>query len=88
MFILWPQYFDSNLSRSEGRRMPRSLSIPAPNSGDLFHIAKKLGLSPVLEDDKAFPSRWMEGKGRIRIAKKFDKTTTMRKVAEGLQRKR
>ncbi|MBN1539667.1 MAG: signal recognition particle subunit SRP19/SEC65 family protein [Candidatus Thermoplasmatota archaeon] len=88
MFVIWPQYFDSNLSRSEGRRMPRSLSVADPNAEELFHIARKLGLSPVLEDEKAFPSRWMAARGRIRIAKKFDKTTTMRKIAEGLVRKR
>ena len=27
---LWTGYFDSKLSRSEGRRVPRSSSIPKP----------------------------------------------------------
>jgi len=88
MFIIWPEYFDSTISRSQGRRMPASLSVPNPNAEELFSIAKKLGLSPVLEMDRSFPSKWVEGKGRIKVPKKFDKTKIMRMIAEGLSRKR
>ncbi|MBN1389164.1 MAG: signal recognition particle subunit SRP19/SEC65 family protein [Candidatus Thermoplasmatota archaeon] len=88
MFIIWPQYFDSDLPRSKGRRMPLSLSVHGPSAEELFHAARRLSLSPVLENEKAYPSRWMGGRGRIKIAKKFDKTSSMRKIAEGLVRKR
>ncbi|MGA1819544.1 MAG: signal recognition particle subunit SRP19/SEC65 family protein [Thermoplasmatota archaeon] len=88
MYLIWPEYFDSTISRSRGRRMPASLSVPGPNAEELFSIAKKLGLSPVLEMDRSFPSRWVDGKGRIKVPKKFDKTRTMRMIAEGLVRKR
>jgi len=87
MFIIWPEYFDSTLSRSNGRRMPASLSVHGANAEELYSIAKKLGLSPVLENDKTFPSRWTEGKGRIKVPKKYDKTRTLRMIAEALVRK-
>jgi signal recognition particle subunit SEC65 len=54
----------------------------------MFSIAKKIGLSPILEKDKAFPSRWMDQKGRIKVPKKFNKTQTMLMVAEKLKIKR
>jgi signal recognition particle subunit SRP19 len=88
MYILWPEYFDSNLSRAAGRRLPRSICIPSPNVEEMFSIAKKIGLSPILEKDKAFPSRWMDRKGRIKVPKKFNKTQTMLMVAEKLKIKR
>ena len=88
MFIIWPEYFDSTITRSNGRRMPASLCVPTPNAEELFSIAKKLGLSPVLEMGKAFPSKWMEGKGRIKVPKKYDKTRMMRMIGEALARKR
>ena len=68
--------------------MSKALSVAGPNAEELFTIAKKLGLSPILESDKSHPSHWMEGKGRIKVPKKFDKTRTMKMIAEGLTRKR
>lgn len=88
MYILWPEYFDSNLSRANGRRLPKPLCIPSPNAEELFSIAKKIGLSPIIENDKAFPSKWMDRKGRIKVPKKFNKTQTMLMVAEKLKLKR
>jgi len=68
--------------------MPMILCVQSPNAEELFSIAKKLGLSPVLEEAKSFPSKWMEGKGRIKVPKKYDKTRTMRMIGESLVRKR
>ena len=86
MYILWPEYFDSNLSRADGRRMPKELSIPSPNVEDIFKVARKLGLSPVLEKERSFPSRFSHQNGRIKVSKKFNKTETMKKIAQGLKR--
>lgn len=88
MYILWPEYFDSNLSRADGRRMPKNLCVPSPNAEEIFSIAKKIGLSPVLENDKAFPSKWTDRKGRIKVPKRHNKTQTMLMVAEKLKLKR
>lgn len=84
MYILWPEYFDIGLTRAKGRRMPRSLSVQSPEAEEIFNIARKLGLSPLLENDKAFPSRWMSSKGRVKVSKKYNKTRTMKMIAERL----
>jgi signal recognition particle subunit SRP19 len=88
MFIIWPEYFNFNLSRAEGRRMPKALSVPSPNAEELFNVAKKLGLSPVLEKDRSYPGRWMDHSGRIKVPKKYSKTEIMRMIAEKLKVKR
>lgn len=88
MYILWPEYFDIGLTRAKGRRMPKSLSVQSPEAEEIFNIARKLGLSPVMESDKAFPSKWMSGKGRVKVSKKYNKTQTMRMIAERLSSKR
>ena len=88
MYILWPEYFDSNLTKADGRRLPKPLCVSSPNAEELFSIAKKVGLSPVLEKDKAYPSKWMDRKGRIKVPNKYSKTQTMLMIAEKLKLKR
>ena len=88
MFIIWPEYFDSTITRAKGRRMPKALSVPTPNAEELFQIARKLGLSPVLEKEKSHPAKWMNTNGRIKVPKKYTKTQTMKMIAEKLKLKR
>lgn len=83
-FVIWPEYFNSDISRGSGRRMPRSLSVSSPTADDLFSISRKLGLSPVLEKEKSHPSRWFKSSGRVLIPKKHNKTETIRKIAQSL----
>lgn len=86
--ILWPEYFDSNLTRSKGRRVPRDLAVPSPNAEELYQVCRKLGLSPDLEKDRAHPSRWFDPKGRVRVIESYSKAETIARVARGLAKKR
>jgi len=40
---LWTRYFDSKLSRSEGRRVPKEASIPNPSLDSIVWAAKRFG---------------------------------------------
>jgi signal recognition particle subunit SRP19 len=86
--ILWPEYFDSSLTRAEGRRVPIEYAVSTPSSDDLFRACQKLGLSPELEYDKAHPSRWFEPRGRVKVYAKYNKTKTIAIVAKRLSRKK
>jgi signal recognition particle subunit SRP19 len=86
MYIIWPEYFDSNLSKSRGRRVPKNLSVPSPDIEDIFKIAKKMGLSPVLEKEKSHPSRWIHNNGRIKVSKRHSKTQVLKMIGESLAR--
>ncbi len=88
VIFLWPEYFDSGLTKSTGRRVSMDLAVPSPNSEDIYHVCRKLGLSPDLEKDKAHPSRWFDPKGRVKVLKKYSKVDTITMVAKGLQKKK
>ncbi|MFW3146657.1 MAG: signal recognition particle subunit SRP19/SEC65 family protein [Thermoplasmatota archaeon] len=86
--IIWPEYFDIHLTREEGRRVPKHLAIENPNSEELFQIAKKLGLSPVLETSKSHPSRWFRSSGRIRVQIDKPKTQVLMMIGRSMSKKR
>ena len=86
--ILWPEYFDSDLTRAEGRRVSKETAVSTPNAEDVFRACQKLGLSSELEYDKAHPSRWFDPRGRVKVPAKYNKTKTINIVAKRLSRKK
>ncbi len=88
VIFLWPEYFDLGLTRSAGRRVSKDLAVPSPNSEDIYHVCRKLGLSPDLEKEKAYPSRCFDPKGRVKVLKKYSKVETISLVAKGLSKKK
>lgn len=86
--IIWPEYFSSDMSRRKGRRVPTSLSVNSPDSKDVFDVAKRLGLSPILEKEKSHPSRWFRSNGRVKVPKKYSKTKTIRIIGKSLVKKK
>ena len=67
--ILYPEYFDSRLTRASGRRVPLSISVPAPSIEELALISKRLGYEFEIEPQSAHPSNWWNKRGRILINK-------------------
>ena len=86
--VLWPEYFDLNLTRSKGRRVSKDLAVPGLNSEELYKACKRAGLSPDLKPEKAFPSRWFDPRGCVVVIRKFPKAKTIEMVAEKLMRKK
>jgi len=80
--VVWPLYFDKRRSRSEGRRVPLSLSIEKPTLHDLIKAIEKLGLKYVVEEDKRHPSTWFESSGRILVEKRYPKTKLLKLIAK------
>jgi signal recognition particle subunit SRP19 len=63
---LWTRYFDSKLSRSEGRRVPKEASIPNPSLDSVVWAARDLGLSKKKRELEArHPSRPHLKEGRL-----------------------
>ena len=64
--ILWTRYFDSKLSRSQGRRVPKEASIPNPSLDAIVWAAREAGLSKMKRDIEAsHPSRPHSNEGRL-----------------------
>jgi signal recognition particle subunit SRP19 len=83
--VLYPEYFNSKYSRSEGRKVPRKLAKKSPTVEDIEKAAKAIGLSPIVEKDKSYPRTWNKKRGRVLIKKKkMNKTELLLKIAQGL----
>lgn len=86
--VIWPEYFDSNLTRASGRRVPKKLAFAAPNIDSILKAAKSLGYKPVLERDKRYPRRWWRKEcGRILISPKgVAKTKILINIAKRMKK--
>ena len=80
-FVIYPQYFDSRLSRAQGRRVPREVAVKAPTASAVFHAARAAGFDPELDPEHHHSAHWDERAGRVLIAK-----ATVEGTKEGLIR--
>lgn len=53
--IVWPVYLDSNLTRAQGRRIPKNLAAPGVTLNILTEAAKAINLEFEIEPDKLYP---------------------------------
>ena len=68
---LWPGYFDSRLSRSEGRRVGVDYSVPKPDLEGLAWAARQVGLKKIKrEAGVSHPKRPYGKEGRLWISSK------------------
>jgi signal recognition particle subunit SEC65 len=65
--VIYPEYFDSRLARSAGRRLPVAECVKSPTTEELAVLAKSMGLSPKAEK-ASHPAHWAAGRGRLRLA--------------------
>ncbi|MHA1605104.1 MAG: signal recognition particle subunit SRP19/SEC65 family protein [Candidatus Freyarchaeota archaeon] len=87
--ILYPEYFDSRLSRARGRRVPLSMSVQNPTIEELALISKRLGYGFEMDPESAHPSNWWNKRGRILIAKdNLKKNEVIRTIARILSKAR
>lgn len=80
--ILWPVYFDSSKTRSEGRKIPKNLAVSNPTLTELQAAAAKLGLTPEIEVDAAHPAIPWRKTGRIWVQKQEPKMQILAKIAK------
>ncbi len=80
---LWPEYFDLDRTRSEGRRLPKELCVSNP---DLDIIAKGvmiLDLEYEVKENMSYPKAPRDCHGCVKVEKGvMSKTELLPKVAE------
>ncbi len=69
--VMYPEYFDKNRTRKQGRRVPLEKADDAPTLKKLVKACEILGYQIEVEPDKAHPSNWWNRQGRVLI--KVDK---------------
>ncbi|TFF96799.1 hypothetical protein EU546_00680 [Candidatus Thorarchaeota archaeon] len=53
--VVWPQYLDSELTRNEGRRIPKNLAAPDIDIRILAKAAESIGFEYEIEPEKRYP---------------------------------
>jgi len=88
-FIVWPQYFDSTLSREEGRRVPKTLAVPKPTQKELERVVEDLGREYISLGGR-YPRVWWVNEGAIAIEKKAgeSKRELLRLIAMELRKRK
>ena len=75
-YVIYPLYFDSTVSRLNGRKVAKKYTVEKPSLENIAKAAKSLGLNPILEKDKIHPSTPWKKEGRILVEKKRTKNQT------------
>ena len=82
---VWTGYFDSKLSRSAGRRVPKEASVPNPSLEAVAWAAKEVGISKMKRDTEAsHPSRPHLGEGRLVLSTQDALSATSSDSKEGV----
>jgi len=83
--VLWPEYFEADRKRSEGRRVRKELCVKEPSLDIIAKAATILDLKYEIFDDAAYPANWSAKKGCVRVEKgKIKKSKLLEKVGKCL----
>ncbi|MDR5657140.1 MAG: signal recognition particle subunit SRP19 [Halobacteriota archaeon] len=85
--IIWPAYFDADLSRSEGRRVPSAMAVADPTPEEIAEAVKQVGYDATIEPDLAYPRQSRDRTGRVAVANADDagKSDLLQAVAAYVQ---
>jgi len=65
--VIWPAYLDADLTRSEGRRVPKDLAVSDPDVEEIAEAVKQVGYDAMIEPDLAYPRNHREKTGRVAV---------------------
>ncbi len=83
--VLWPEYFDKNRTRSQGRRLPVQLCVDKPDLDIIAKGAMILDLEFKIFEDKSYPANWAAHAGCVRVEKgKISKSDLLREIGKTL----
>jgi len=86
--VVWPAYFDSSKTRSQGRMVPKSMAVESPTAEEIYEACLDLKMASTLEPTKRLPSCWWERQGRVQVTKKETKMKSLLAISKVLTRKR
>ncbi|MEM2929643.1 MAG: signal recognition particle subunit SRP19/SEC65 family protein [Thermoproteota archaeon] len=84
--IVYPQYFDSRVSRKMGRRVSKNLAVESPSLARIENACKKLGFKTVVEPDRAYPRMNNVKCGRVVVfCKGIGKNSLVEKIGRTMK---
>ncbi len=86
--VLWPTYFDTDLTWRQGRRVSKKMAIRGVKAEEVFKAASDLGLNPVLDSGAAFSKQpWVKA-GVVFVDKTGPKTEILKALALKIRQNR
>ncbi len=87
--VVWLDYFNKNLKKSEGRRIRLEKCVFDPSLKELMNATKASGIEIAESDDKVrFPKKPFVRSGYVVVPKRSSKTKILNKISEKLVAKR
>jgi len=87
LLVIWLDYFNSSLKRSEGRRVPLNISVKNPTLDELVKAAKITGYEPE-PFVASYPKRSLTPSGYISIKKVKPKSIALKAISKALTKVR
>ncbi|MGM0606004.1 MAG: signal recognition particle subunit SRP19 [Halobacteriota archaeon] len=69
--VIYPAYFDVELSRSAGRRVPKDLAVEDPTVEEIAKAVQQVGYDATIERDVTY-SREYDPRGRVLVNRSDD----------------
>ena len=80
---LWPEYFDKNRTRAEGRRLPKSLCVENPDIDIIAKGAMLLDLEYEMMEKMSYPKAPREQHGCVKVERGvMSKTEILPKIGQ------
>jgi len=87
--VIWPDYFNKNLSKAQGRRVSKSKCVFDPILRDLMDAVKGAGLEQTEVNEHArLPKRPYVRSGYVVVPKTQPKTQLLYRISKKLAEKR
>lgn len=82
--VLWPIYFDVDVSLREGRRVSSNLAVRNPRIEDIINSALGVGLKAELQAGASHPKRSWQKTGYVLVESKEPKGKVIKLIASKL----
>ena len=83
--VIYPEYFDHRLKRSEGRKVPLSEAVKSPKVEELSSILSTLGCDFQISE-ASHPGNWSKTEGSLKVNADFSKTQPIHKLGSSLKK--
>ena len=85
--VIYPEYFDYRLKRSEGRRVPLSEAVKSPKIEELSSILSNLDCNFQFSS-ACYPGNWSKSEGSLKVTAEFSKTQLIHNLGTSLKKLR
>lgn len=90
-YVIWPSYLDKNLSKKDGRKLPKNLALDHPKFDEIKKALELIGINYQIEKNSKYPKeqgRDDRNLGRFLVEKKFSKNEILKKISKEIRKNR